>query len=66
MPEDSAQIAFGILMKGKGRVWVDDFKFEEVDNKVELTGMKVEPQDADITIPADQPKKPANLDFEKE
>src|SRR4029453_10374627 len=33
VPEDAAQIAFGILMKGKGRVWGDDFKFEAVDNK---------------------------------
>jgi hypothetical protein len=65
VPEDSAQIAFGILMKGKGRVWVDDFKFEAVDNKVDLTGLKVESQDADITVPDNQPKKPENLDFEK-
>jgi hypothetical protein len=66
VPEESSQIAFGILMKGKGRVWLDDITFEVVDNKVESTGIAIEAQDVELTLPADLPKKPANLDFEKQ
>ena len=37
VPVDSASIAFGILLRGKGKVYVDDFAFEEVAPTVEAT-----------------------------
>jgi hypothetical protein len=72
VPEDAAVIAFGVLMGGKGQVWIDDLKFEAVGQDVEATGLEVEPQD----YPAEAkekmreivealPKEPRNLDFEK-
>ncbi len=30
VPRDSAEIAFGVSLEGKGRVWVDDFQLEAV------------------------------------
>ncbi|MCO7223035.1 hypothetical protein [Pleionea sp. CnH1-48] len=30
-------LLFGVFMSGKGKLWVDDFKFEVVDSKVPLT-----------------------------
>jgi hypothetical protein len=72
VPEDAAVIAFGVLLGGKGQVWIDDLKFEAVGQDVEATGLEVEPED----YPAEAkdkvreavealPKEPSNLDFEK-
>jgi hypothetical protein len=38
VPEDSINIAFGILLTGTGRVWVDDFQFEVIDQGRPTTG----------------------------
>jgi hypothetical protein len=72
VPEDAAVLAFGVLMAGKGQVWIDDLKFEAVGQDVEPTGLEVQPQDypAEVkdkvreTVEA-LPKEPSNLDFEK-
>ena len=72
VPEDAAVLAFGVLLAGKGQVWIDDLKFEVVGPDVEPTGLEVEPQDypAEVkdkvreTVEA-LPKEPSNLDFEK-
>lgn len=45
-------IAFGILLSGKGSVWIDDLSFEVVGEEVPVT---------DLRAP---PKRPRNLDFE--
>jgi anti-sigma factor RsiW len=37
VPPDSDQIAFGVLLKGAGIVWVDDFQFEVVGDDVPTT-----------------------------
>jgi hypothetical protein len=66
VPDDGVVIAFGVLLAGKGQVWVDDFKFETVDNKVPVTDLKATPQDHKIESLDKIPKQPANLDFEKE
>jgi AraC-like DNA-binding protein len=55
MPENSAVIAFGVLLSGRGRVFVDQFSFEEVDEKTESTAMSTEGFLAD---------EPVNLSFE--
>lgn len=54
VPEESASIHFGVLLTGKGKVWADDFRFEEVDEKVASTNMLSQEH---------LPKQPRNLDF---
>ncbi len=63
--EDSAQIFFGVLLAGKGQVWVDDFKFEAVDKAVKTTGRVREPVKSKHEFPKGLPKEPKNLDFEQ-
>lgn len=55
VPEDSINIAFGILLTEKGQVWVDDFQFQEVSNKTPTTGTAIQ-NELSLT--------PINLDFE--
>lgn len=38
VPEDSAQIAIGIVLSGKGQVWLSNVQFEAVDSNVPTTG----------------------------
>jgi tetratricopeptide (TPR) repeat protein len=40
VPETSVNIAFGILLAGKGQVWLDDLKFEIVGKDVPTTGLR--------------------------
>ena len=64
LPEEASDIAFGILMTGKGRVWVDDFKFETVGTDVATTTMPaprgVRPKQTESRLA----REPRNLDFE--
>ncbi|WP_158882783.1 hypothetical protein [Rhodanobacter sp. L36] len=39
VPEEAADIAFGVLLSGKGEVLADDFKLDVVGNDVVPTGM---------------------------
>ncbi len=55
IPEESSSIHFGVFLIGRGKVWADDFRFEEVDDKVETTNMLSQ----DHLLP----KHPSNLDF---
>jgi hypothetical protein len=55
VPTTSLQIAFGVLLRGAGRAWVDDFAFEVVGADVPMTGAG-----ASATLPAE----PRNLNFE--
>lgn len=54
VPEESASIHFGVLLVGKGKVWADGFRFEEVNEKVDSTNMLFQ---------ENLPKQPINLDF---
>ncbi len=72
VPEDAAVLAFGVLMAGKGQVWIDDLKFEPVGRDVETTGLEVQPQDYPAEVKDKVrgavdalPKEPSNLNFEK-
>nr|WP_264930839.1 AraC family transcriptional regulator [Paenibacillus sp. LS1] len=56
VPEDSAVISFGVILNGKGKVWVDSFRFEEVDLNTPLTHMETEYEMSD---------EPINLSFEE-
>jgi hypothetical protein len=53
VPETATGIAFGVLLEGTGRVWLDDVEFDSVSENVPVTGTKLE------TLPAE----PVNLDF---
>ena len=56
VPAESAVISFGVLLNGKGKVWVDSFRFEEVDLNTPLTHMETEYEMSD---------EPLNLSFEE-
>jgi hypothetical protein len=55
VPEESQQLAFGILLTGTGQVWMDDLKFEVVGKDVPVTGGGSKGPKATA---------PVNLDFE--
>jgi hypothetical protein len=65
VPAASQDVTFGLLLAGKGRAWVDDFKFEVVDDKVKSTNLLE--QEIPIKRPdgVETPVKPVNLDFEE-
>jgi hypothetical protein len=52
IPEDTKIIGFGILLSGKGCVWIANAQFEIVDNNTPVTNME-----------KSLPTKPTNLDF---
>ncbi len=56
IPPESTVIAFGVMLVGKGHVWIDSLRFEEVGLDVPLTNL-----DPDAELPA----APQNLDFEQ-
>lgn len=56
VPENSAAISIGVLLMGMGQVWVDGFKFEEVDLSVPTTNIELESELLD---------GPSNLSFEE-
>lgn len=57
VPPGSSVIAFGIILSGKGHVWMDQFSFEEVGMDVETTNLEMESELLD---------EPSNLSFEEE
>ncbi|QVY61861.1 helix-turn-helix transcriptional regulator [Cytobacillus gottheilii] len=56
VPENSAVIAFGIILSGQGQVWADQFSFQEVDESVASTNLEIQGQMQD---------EPVNLSFEE-
>jgi len=71
VPEDAAAIAFGLLLSGKGQVWVDDLAIDVVGPDVASTALATEPQElpedakerfkANLKLLSNAPK---NLGFE--
>ncbi|MGF7049955.1 hypothetical protein J2T13_004478 [Paenibacillus sp. DS2015] len=55
IPKESHAIAFGLLLGGEGRIWVDNFPFEEVNRKTPTT---------DNDSQDELPMLPLNLNFE--
>jgi hypothetical protein len=41
IPENSAVIAFGVILSGRGHVWLDQCKFEVVDEKTPTTNIEM-------------------------
>ncbi|MDQ0226537.1 helix-turn-helix transcriptional regulator [Metabacillus niabensis] len=56
VPENSAVIAFGVLLSGSGKVWIDELKFEEVDERIPTTNLDFSGYLLD---------EPTNLSFEE-
>jgi AraC-like DNA-binding protein len=56
VPENSSVISFGILLSGKGHVWIDELKFEEVDERTPTTN---------IDFSGNLLDEPTNLSFEE-
>lgn len=56
VPDESTNIAFGVLLSGTGEVWLDDLKIESVNQSVPLTQLSRAKQE---TI-----WQPVNLGFE--
>lgn len=57
VPGDVQYIAFGVLLDGPGRIWIDEVRFEVVDESVPLTS---------VATGNEYPDGPANLDFEQD
>jgi hypothetical protein len=55
VPEESTAISFGILLHGKGKVFLDEVTFDVVPSTVQTTSLTAKAQ----------PAVPINLDFEK-
>jgi erythromycin esterase len=67
IPESAMGFAFGALMFSPGIVWLDDFKFEIVDQSVPVTTLPVEATQDTVIISRTYdriPMGPRNLDFE--
>lgn len=56
VPADSASISFGVLLTGKGKVWMDGFSFDVVDHRTPTTNMQ---------LGTDLRDEPVNLSFEE-
>ncbi|MDZ5471489.1 AraC family transcriptional regulator [Bacillus sp. 31A1R] len=56
IPETSSMISFGVLLSGNGQVWVDELRFEEVDDRTPTTN---------IDFSKDIQEEPMNLSFEE-
>lgn len=67
VPAETVKIAFGVIVSGKGQVWVDDFAFEAVGKDVPSTNMLTPEQMKEEHEPgpaSEHPAQPVNLDFE--
>ena len=58
VPKDSCNIAFGILLSGRGKLWMDDISFEEVTTDVLATDCQC------ISGRYSKKQNPKNLSFE--
>jgi hypothetical protein len=64
LPPEAARIAFGVLLRGVGQVWADNFRFEVVGKDFGVTGQALR-GGSPPTIPADLPEGPSNLSCER-
>ena len=64
VPQESVYMAFGILVGGRGQVWLSDVRFEEVGTDVPVTAPRGEyPTDVRVSSHQAVPDTPGNLDF---
>jgi len=68
VPAETVAIAFGVLVSGKGQVWVDDFTFEAVGKDTPSTNMLTPEQmkeEHETGQAGAYPTQAVNLDFEE-
>lgn len=67
VPAETVGIAFGVLISGKGQVWVDDFTFEVVGKDTPTTNMLTPEQskERETERGGTYPAQAANLNFEE-
>ena len=58
VPLESTNIAFGVILGGKGEVWLDDVEFEIVSKKIPVTDCRCSPNSKVANLPQ-------NLNFEE-
>ena len=56
VPQNAMEVRFGATLRGGGRIWIDDFRLDEVDRSTPLTGGSVGSFGNDA---------PTNLSFEQ-
>lgn len=66
VPEDAAEVDFGIFLNGRGRVWADDFTFEVVGKDVRTTSTPTKRMPRNRPLAEDLLDHPVNLGFEEE
>jgi hypothetical protein len=64
VPGEAVEIIIAVLLRGKGRVWVDDIHLDIVGREVATTGREPHPADRTQMPRSDLPQGPSNLDFE--
>ena len=68
VPENAVNIAFGVMVVGKGQAWVDDYLFEVVGKDVPSTNMLTPKQmneEQEARPYRESLKQPMNLNFEE-
>ena len=68
VPAETVGVAFGVLVSGKGQVWVDDFTFEAVGKDAPSTNMLTPEQmkeEHETGQAGAYPTQAVNLDFEE-
>jgi serine/threonine-protein kinase len=60
VPESAKSFMMGVILAGKGRMWVSGLSFAVVDKSVPVTTIYKE---ADFKAHLEENKKPRNLDF---
>ncbi|MCG7343752.1 AraC family transcriptional regulator [Sporosarcina sp. ACRSL] len=56
VPPESKTISFGVLLQGKGKLWANQFQFEEAPENISTTNLEIMPELLD---------EPVNLSFEE-
>jgi hypothetical protein len=62
---DATQVAFGAILGGSGRLWVDDLTLEAVGDGVATTDMHEPALPTKVVVPPDLPRRPVNAGFEE-
>ena len=65
IPGNVRHLTYGVLMIGRGQVWVDDLSLEVVGPEVARTGVPIEPFVARSRPNVKRLARPANLGFEE-
>jgi serine/threonine-protein kinase len=65
VPAIAAQIAYGAILGGEGRLWVDDLTLEVVGADVATTDMHQPAVPSKPGLSSDLPRRPVNAGFEE-